>query len=152
MANYANQKTIEVTNSHIDKIAHQPSSNSAFLRAIDWKYIELAQQVLSGNEFTLLVYILKWAGKGEFDFSPAAIEIATQMSDTTATRARQTLEKLGFIKLKTDKTNKYEIDLNPPGLEELAIKRRAENIVNRQNKNKVLPKLNETFIDYFNSI
>lgn len=146
MANYANQKTIEIKKESIDKVAHVTGSNESFLRAIDWKYIEQAQQVLTGNEFMLLVYILKWAGKGEFDFSPAAVEIATQMSDSTATRARMTLEQLGFIKLKEDCTNRYEIDLNPPGLEALAIQKRAENIVNRQNKKKVIPKMDETFL------
>lgn len=146
MANYANQKTIEIKKESIDKVAHAAGSNESFLRAIDWKYIEQAQQVLTGNEFMLLVYILKWAGKGEFDFSPAAVEIATQMSDSTATRARTTLEQLGFIKQKEDRTNRYEIDLNPPGLEALAIQKRAENIVNRQNKKKVVPKMNETFL------
>lgn len=146
MANYANQKTIEVPKEAIDKVAHSTNSKESFLRAIDWKYIEQAQQVLTGNEFTLLVYILKWAGKGVFDFSPAAVEIATQMSDSTATRARMTLEQLGFIKLKDNSANKYEIDLNPPGLEALAIQKRAENIVNRQNKKKVVPKMDETFI------
>ena len=146
MANYANQKTIEIKKESIDKVAHVTGSNESFLRAIDWKYIEQAQQVLTGNEFMLLVYILKWAGKGEFDFSPAAVEIATQMSDSTATRARTTLEQLGFIKLKEDRTNRYEIDLNPPGLEALAIQKRAENIVNRQNKKKVIPKMDETFL------
>lgn len=151
MANYANQKTIEITNAHIDKVAHVANTNVSFLKAIDWKYIEQAQQVLTGNEFTLLVYILKWAGKGEFDFSPAAVEIATQMSDSTATRARTTLENLGFIKLKENKSNRYEIDLNPPGLAELATQKRAENIVNRQNKNKVVPKLDETFVSQFGS-
>lgn len=146
MANYANQKTIEIKKESIDKVAHVTGSNESFLRAIDWKYIEQAQQVLTGNEFVLLVYILKWAGKGEFDFSPAAVEIATQMSDSTATRARTTLEQLGFIKQKEDRANRYEIDLNPPGLEALAIQKRAENIVNRQNKKKVVPKMNETFL------
>lgn len=146
MANYANQKTIEIKKESVDKIAHVTGSNESFLRAIDWKYIEQAQQVLTGNEFMLLVYILKWAGKGEFDFSPAAVEIATQMSDSTATRARTTLEQLGFIKQKEDSANRYEIDLNPPGLEALAIQKRAENIVNRQNKKKVVPKMDETFI------
>lgn len=146
MANYANQKTIEIKKESIDKVAHVTGSNESFLRAIDWKYIEQAQQVLTGNEFMLLVYILKWAGKGEFDFSPAAVEIATQMSDSTATRARTTLEQLGFIKQKEDRTNRYEIDLNPPGLEALAVRKRAENIVNRQNKKKVVPKMNETFL------
>lgn len=146
MANYANQKTIEIKKESIDKVAHVTGSNESFLRAIDWKYIEQAQQVLTGNEFMLLVYILKWAGKGEFDFSPAAVEIATQMSDSTATRARTTLEQLGFIKQKEDRANRYEIDLNPPGLEALAIQKRAENIVNRQNKKKVVPKMNETFL------
>lgn len=149
MANFANQKTIEISNQHIDKIAHPPTGKDAFLRAIEWKYIEQAQQVLSGNEFTVLVYILKWAGKGEFDFSPAAVEIATQMSASTASRARQTLENLGFIKLKEEKSNRYEIDLNPPGLAELAVQKRAENIVNRQNKKKVVPKMNETFLTEF---
>ncbi len=146
MANYANQKTIEIKKESVDKVAHVTGSNESFLRAIDWKYIEQAQQVLTGNEFMLLVYILKWAGKGEFDFSPAAVEIATQMSDSTATRARTTLEQLGFIKQKEDSANRYEIDLNPPGLEALAIQKRAENIVNRQNKKKVVPKMDETFI------
>ena len=146
MANYANQKTIEIKKESIDKVAHVTGSNESFLRAIDWKYIEQAQQVLTGNEFMLLVYILKWAGKGEFDFSPAAVEIATQMSDSTATRARTTLEQLGFIKQKEDRANRYEIDLNPPGLEALAVQKRAENIVNRQNKKKVVPKTNETFL------
>lgn len=146
MANYANQKTIEIKKESIDKVAHVTGSNESFLRAIDWKYIEQAQQVLTGNEFMLLVYILKWAGKGEFDFSPAAVEIATQMSDSTATRARTTLEQLGFIKQKEDHANRYEIDLNPPGLEALAVQKRAENIVNRQNKKKVVPKMNETFL------
>jgi len=146
MANYANQKTIEINKESIDKVAHAAGSNESFLRAIDWKYIEQAQQVLTGNEFMLLVYILKWAGKGEFDFSPAAVEIATQMSDSTATRARTTLERLGFIKLKDNKLNKYELDLNPPGLTALAAQKRAENIVNRQNKGKVIPKIDETFI------
>ena len=146
MANYANQKTIEIKKESIDKVAHTAGSNESFLRAIDWKYIEQAQQVLTGNEFMLLVYILKWAGKGEFDFSPAAVEIATQMSDSTATRARATLEQLGFIKLKENRSNIFEIDLNPQGLEALAIQRRAENIVNSQNKKKVVPKMNETFL------
>ena len=146
MANFANQKTIEISNAHIDKVAHVANTNASFLKAIDWKYIEQAQQVLTGNEFTLLVYILKWAGKGEFDFSPAAVEIATQMSDSTATRARVVLETLGFIKQKENKTNRYEIDLNPPGIAELAIQKRAENIVKRQNKHKVVPKIDETFV------
>lgn len=146
MANYANQKTIEIKKESIDRVAHVAGSSESFLRAIDWKYIEQAQQVLTGNEFMLLVYILKWAGKGEFDFSPAAVEIATQMSDSTATRARTTLEQLGFIKLKENRANRYEIDLNPPGLEALAIQKRAENIVNRQNKKKVIPKMDETFL------
>lgn len=146
MANFANQKTIEISNAHIDKVAHVANTNASFLKAIDWKYIEQAQQVLTGNEFTLLVYILKWAGKGEFDFSPAAVEIATQMSDSTATRARVVLETLGFIKQKENKANRYEIDLNPPGIAELAIQKRAENIVKRQNKHKVVPKIDETFV------
>ncbi len=146
MANFANQKTIEISNAHIDKVAHVANTNASFLKAIDWKYIEQAQQVLTGNEFTLLVYILKWAGKGEFDFSPAAVEIATQMSDSTATRARVVLENLGFIKQKENRANRYEIDLNPPGLAELAIQKRAENIVKRQNKHKVVPKIDETFV------
>lgn len=147
MANYANQKTIEIKKESIDKVAHVAGSNESFLRAIDWKYIEQVQQVLTGNEFMLLVYILKWAGKGEFDFSPAAVEIATQMSDSTATRARATLEQLGFIKLKDNRSNRYEIDLNPPGLEALANQKRVENIINRQNKKKVIPKLENTFLN-----
>ena len=43
--------------------------------------------------------------------------------------------------------NRYEIDLNPPGLAALATQKRAENIVNRQNKKKVVPKMNDTFLN-----
>ena len=135
MANYANQNTVEITNQIIDTVAHTARTDSLFLRAIDWHYINLAQQVLSGNEFTLLVYLLQWAGKGYYDFSPAGIEIETQMSDSTAQRAFKRLIEVGYIE-QGNTIHKYKVNLYPSGIEELAQIERGKKLAKREEKNK----------------
>lgn len=134
MANYANQKTVEISNEIINQVAHKERADGAFLRAIDWKYIRLAQQVLSGNEFTLLTYMLQYAGKGYYEFSPASIEIDTQMSDTTAQRALKRLQEVGYVE-SGDSFYKYKINLYPKGIEELAQIERGKKLVKREEKN-----------------
>ena len=110
MANYANQKRIIVNNDTINKVAHQ--REGPFLRAIDWKYIEAAQRILTGNEFTLLVYLLKWAGQGYCDFSPKDIEAHTKMTRNTIYKAFEVLCDMGY--LEQTSSNTYTVDLFPP--------------------------------------
>lgn len=109
MANYANQKRIIVNNDTINKVAHQ--REGPFLRAIDWKYIEAAQYILTGNEFTLLVYLLKWAGQGYCDFSPKDVEAHTKMTKNTIYKSFEVLTETGYI-VKTG-PNTYTLDLFP---------------------------------------
>lgn len=110
MANYANQKRIIVNTDTINKVAHQ--REGPFLRAIDWKYIEVAQFMLTGNEFTLLVYLLKWAGQGYCDFSPKDVEAHTKMTKNTIYKSFETLCELGYIVQTGPGT--YTMDLFPP--------------------------------------
>lgn len=137
MANFANQRTIEVTNQLIDKVAHKSNDNeNKFLRAIDWYAISAAQQVLSGNEIDLLIYLIKWAGQGYCDFSPAAVEVETTMSESTAQRALTTLIDFGYVKKKEGYDKRYEIDLYPEGIEERAKLKKAERILAREARGK----------------
>ena len=134
MANYANQNSIEITNEIIEKVAHAPGGTEKFLRPIKWEYIRLAQQVLTGNEFALLVYILQWAGQGSYEFSPAGIEIETQMSDSTAKRAFKRLCEIGYIEQGAG-THRFKVNLYPKGIEELAQEERSKKLVGREIKN-----------------
>lgn len=138
MANFAHQNTLEITNEIIEEVAHKKGDDSeAFLRAIDWKYIGLAQQVLTGNELDVLIYCLRWAGQGYYDFSPAGIEIETQMSDSTAQRAFKRLQEVGYIEQKPGGSiHKFRVNLRPKGIEELAEIERGKKLVNREEKNK----------------
>lgn len=66
--NYKNQKRIEIK--QFDSITHKEGTKEAFLQPIDWKYYDEALKKLSGNGFKLWIYLLKWCGKGYYDFSP----------------------------------------------------------------------------------
>ena len=66
--NYKNQKRIEIQ--QFNSILHKEGTNDAFLQPINWKYYEEAMQTLSGNTFKLWLYLLKWVGKGYYEFSP----------------------------------------------------------------------------------
>lgn len=68
---YPNQKNIIIKN--FNTITHKEKTNEAFLQPIDWKYYEEALQELSGNTFKLWLYLLKWQGKGNYEFSPAKL-------------------------------------------------------------------------------
>lgn len=66
--NYKNQKRIEIKD--FDSITHKEGTNDSFLQPINWEYYEEAMKKLSGNGFKLWLYLLKWNGKGYYDFSP----------------------------------------------------------------------------------
>ena len=66
--NYKNQKRIEIK--QFNSITHKEGTNDIFLQPINWEYYEEAMKKLSGNTFKLWLYLLKWNGKGYYDFSP----------------------------------------------------------------------------------
>lgn len=67
--NYKNQKRIEIKAFNL--ITHKEGTNDSFLQPINWEHYETAMRTLSGNAFKLWLYLLKWQGKGYYDFSPA---------------------------------------------------------------------------------
>lgn len=79
MANYANQKYIEIT--EVEKIIHksEKENHNTFILSIDFKYEAAAARRLSGNGFKVWRYLLKWNGVKTkdgykyYDYSPAAI-------------------------------------------------------------------------------
>ena len=66
--NYKNQKRIEIK--QFDSITHKEGTNNSFLQPINWEYYDEALKTLSGNGFKLWLYLLRWVGKGYYDFSP----------------------------------------------------------------------------------
>jgi hypothetical protein len=66
--NYKNQKRIEIK--QFDSITHKEGTKNSFLQPINWEYYDTALKDLSGNAFKLWLYLLKWNGKGYYDFSP----------------------------------------------------------------------------------
>ena len=66
--NYKNQKRIEIK--QFDSITHKEGTKDSFLQPINWEYYDTALKDLSGNAFKLWLYLLKWSGKGYYDFSP----------------------------------------------------------------------------------
>lgn len=68
MANYKNQKRIDIKS--LDTIIHKEGTQDAFLQPINWSYYDLALHQLSANAFKLWFYLLRWIGKGYYEFSP----------------------------------------------------------------------------------
>lgn len=66
--NYQNQKRIEIK--QFDTIVHKENTKESFLQPINWEYYDTALKDLSGNGFKLWLYLLRWNGKGYYDFSP----------------------------------------------------------------------------------
>ena len=115
--NYANQKKIKIIN--FDYIAHKGNSendkekNEAFLKAIDWKHYEKALTDLSGNAFKLWFYLLKWQGKGYYEFSPTHLQQALNIgSKNTVRAAKDELIRFGYAR----ETSENIIEFSPSGM------------------------------------
>ena len=65
---YENMLRVEIKN--FNAITHKEGTNDAFLQPINWAYYDEALSKLSANAFKLWFYLLRWAGKGYYDFSP----------------------------------------------------------------------------------
>ena len=109
MANYANQKSIKITN--VPTIYSDENSGDLFLHSIKWKYIMAAKKILSDSGFTVWLYLLKWSGVAEQgknkDFSPAQVKEEFGISENSARNGFDDLVRKGYITKVEDKTNLY---------------------------------------------
>ena len=94
--NYKNQKRIEIKN--FNSITHKENTKDAFLQPINWEYYEEALKKLSGNAFKLWLYLLKWNGKGYYDFSPTHLcEALNIRSKNTVRTIKEELIKEKYL-------------------------------------------------------
>lgn len=105
MANYANQKSITIT--EVDKIKHISNSGNRFAWSIDYKYEAAAMRRLNGNAFKLWRYILYWDGKGYVDFSPAALKKELNFGKNAPAEALSELIRVGYLRQDPTNENKY---------------------------------------------
>lgn len=106
MANYANQKSIQLT--ELDKITHkQNDKHNRFIQPLDFKYEAAAMRRLNGNAFKLWRYLLRWYGTEVYDFSPAALTKEIGLGKNGPATAFEELERLGYLRANSDKSNSY---------------------------------------------
>ena len=106
MANYANQKTVKITN--VTAI-YNDNSSDLFLHSIKWKYIQAARKILSDCGFTVWLYFLKWSGTENQlkDFSPAQVKEEFGISENGARNGFKELELKGYLKKEPTRKNLY---------------------------------------------
>lgn len=83
--NYKNQTRINIKK--FDTITHKENSSNQFLQPIDWQYYDEALKTLSSNAFKLWLYLLRWAGKGYYEFSPTHLCDALNISSRNTIKA-----------------------------------------------------------------
>ena len=107
MANYANQKTIHLT--ELNKILHKEGDrHNRFIQPIDFKYEAAAMRRLNGNAFKLWRYLLRWYGNPQmYDYSPAALRDELGLGKNGPATAFDELERWGYIQKIEDKNNAY---------------------------------------------
>lgn len=88
MANYKNQNTI--TEISVEKIKHFAGVDEAFMQPFSWDKMSKILFLLTGNEYKLYMYLLKWAGKGEYQFSPSDISDKLNFKEDTSRKIFKT--------------------------------------------------------------
>lgn len=100
--NYKNQKEIFMNKEEISQMYNNPNNkDEQFLHSLKWDALLPVIRELNGNEFKVWLYCMKWAGKGSFYFSPAALIADFNMSESTAQRCFKSLEQLGYLQTKS---------------------------------------------------
>lgn len=107
MANYANQKIVNITNVKAIHSDEPQNQGEQFLYSTSWKYIMAASKILSHTAFKVWLYFLKWDGKGQVEFSPVDVFNTFGVSETSARRAFTELEQYGYLYKIENKNNVY---------------------------------------------
>lgn len=107
MANYANQKTIHLT--ELDKVTHKvEDKHNRFIQPLDFKYEAAAMRRLNGNAFKLWRYLLRWYGVPQrYDFSPTALKEELGLGKNGPSTAFEELLNIGYLRPHPDKQNTY---------------------------------------------
>lgn len=105
MAKYPHQKTIKL--GHLDDIKHDFGSKEAFLQNTKWEPLKEAMRLLTGNGFKLYMYLLSWDGNKKYDFSPAGIAKALNISDEGARNAKDELINKGFCVILSENVSEF---------------------------------------------
>jgi hypothetical protein len=113
--NYANQKKVYINKDEIQKLYNKPSEKDGdqFLHSLSWEELLPITRELNGNEFKLWLYCMKWTGKSDFYFSPAALINDFNISESTAQRGFKKLEALGYLVKRIDGQG---YDFHPRGM------------------------------------
>lgn len=95
MGQYANQKTINID---LSSIEHHENIKEQWLKPLKWSPLIEAMGILTGNEFKIYMYLMKWAGgKKQYFFSPVDIAIRLDIGEDTARKAIKTLINYGYL-------------------------------------------------------
>ena len=97
MANYANQKIVNITNVKAIHSDEPQNQGEQFLYSTSWKYIMAASKILSHTAFKV------W----QVEFSPVDIFNTFGVSETSARRAFTELEQCGYLYKIENKNNVY---------------------------------------------
>lgn len=112
MANYANQKRIDIINAEL--LEHKKdSATNGYYYPMDYKYIDVAAKELNGNAFKIWLYLLRWRNKGYVFFSPAAIEAAMGIKKSSVSDSVKELKLKGIISEDNEKENKLYFNAVP---------------------------------------
>jgi len=109
MANYKNQNLI--TDISVEKIQHNESVQESWMRPFQWDKMKQMMYLLSGNEYKFYMYLFSWAGKGEYEFSPADLVKRLDFGEDTARKIFKHFIELGF--LIQQGTHRYSFDAYP---------------------------------------
>ena len=136
MALYANQQTIIINFTgemvHKKDELNSDGTKKQFLQAMNWEPMLDIMAVLSGNEYLIYMYLMKWAGKeGGYQFSPADIEKHLGIGESTSQKTKKKFIELGILIKQS--TNKYEFNPYPEGMKQKAELARAKYILKREN-------------------
>ena len=107
MANYANQKTIYLT--ELEKITHKEGDkHNRFIQPLDFKYEAAAMRRLNGNAYKLWRYLLRWYGDPQrYDFSPAALIEELGLGKNGPATAFDELLRVGYLQQNPDQPKNY---------------------------------------------
>lgn len=121
--NYANQQVARIQS--LGSLEHKKDEKRPdgtikdFLVALNWDENLDMLYVLNGNEYKVWLYFLKWRGKAEgYQISPANIEKALDISESTFRRTKKRFLELGI--LKQISPNIYDFIPYPPDIHKKA--------------------------------
>lgn len=98
MANYANQKKVNIDKEQVNCLIHHTSDpTKGYYPPLEYSYIDKAAELLNGNAFKIWLYLLRWYNQGYVFFSPAALEGCMGLKKSSVSDSWNELVNKGFI-------------------------------------------------------